>query len=51
MERCAFWSQQLDDNSAKKTPAFWRSSDFTDIRPLYLHHIIWYAEMRTRVLP
>ena len=28
-----FWSQQLDGNSVKRTPAVWRSSDFKDTRP------------------
>ena len=28
-----FWSQELDGNSAKRTPAVWRSSDFKDTRP------------------
>ena len=40
MERCAFWSQQLDDNSEMRTPTVWRSSDFKDTRPPYLHNNI-----------
>ena len=39
MERGAFWSQHLDDNSEKRTSAVWRSSNFTD-KTLFQ----WYAE-------
>ena len=39
MERWAFWSQHLDDNSERRTPAVWRSSNFND-KTLFQ----WYAE-------
>ena len=48
MGRLAFWSQQLDGNLAKRTPAFRMSQGFKDIRPLIF--TIWYAEKCTRVL-
>ena len=37
-----FWSQQLDGNSAKRTPAVWRSSDFKDTRPpISIYMVCW----------
>ena len=47
MEREAFWSQQLDGNFAKRTPASWMSQGFKDIIPLFV--TVWYADKYTRV--
>ena len=45
-----FESQQLDGNSAKRTPASGCLRTSRTSGSLKLHHIIWYAEKCARVL-